>query len=102
MEIIKKFWQKAWWSKLIVIIVGIFILSAIIGGLTPQGQKSFKEGQEAGKGKSENQEKPTPKVETKESKNNPVPTKKTTPTHPHIKKKKRKKSSSRRISPTTL
>jgi len=80
MEIIKKFWQKAWWSKLIVIIVGIFILSAIIGGLTPQGQKSFKEGQEAGKGKSENQEKPTPKVETKESKNTPVPTKKPAPT----------------------
>ena len=67
---ILSFWQDSWGSKLIVIIVGVLILSAIIGVLTPQGQKNFKERQEA----------PAPKVETKESTNTPVPTKKLAPT----------------------
>lgn len=77
---ILSFWQKSWWNKLIIVFLGLFILLIIIGSLTPQGQKSLKSGQEVGKGKSENRETPTLKVETKESKNVPAPTKKSAPT----------------------
>lgn len=83
---ILSFWQKSWWSKLIVIIVGIFILSAIIGAITPQGQKGLKSGQEAGsKARTQTTPSPTqiptptPKVEAKESNNTPAPTKKPAP-----------------------
>lgn len=43
-----KFWQKSWWSKLIVIFVGLSIFFTIISIISPQGQKSFKEGKKAG------------------------------------------------------
>ena len=44
-----EFWQRAWWSKVIIISLVLFILIIAIGSLSPKSQKSAKEGFEAGK-----------------------------------------------------
>ncbi len=44
-----QFWQRAWWSKLVIIVSALFFLLIVIGIFTPSGQKSFKEGAEEGK-----------------------------------------------------
>lgn len=48
MDSIKKVWQKAWWSKLALVIIGFFIFFSVIGIFSPSGQKSFKEGSKKG------------------------------------------------------
>src|SRR4030042_669693 len=44
-----KFWQRAWWSKVIIVVVVIIILITVIGIFSPEGQRSTKEGFEEGK-----------------------------------------------------
>lgn len=45
---ILRFWHKAWWSKSILIAVGLFSLFVVLGILSPQGKKNLQEGKEAG------------------------------------------------------
>ena len=72
------FWQRAWWSKLTIIAVAFFILMAVIGGLSPKGQKSFKEGAEEGK-EAASEISPSPQeYPSQTSSSTPIPT--TTPT----------------------
>lgn len=49
MKFLINFWQKGWWSKIILIFLGLFILGTIISLLSPQGQESYKAGQQSGK-----------------------------------------------------
>lgn len=44
-----QFWQRAWWSKLITVAVGLFIFFIILGIFSPEGKRSAQEGFEAGK-----------------------------------------------------
>lgn len=45
---IVRFWQRAWWSKLILITVGLFTFFIVLGLLSPEGQKNLQEGKETG------------------------------------------------------
>lgn len=44
MNSIKSFWQKSWWSKLIIVVVGLFIFFVILSFFSPQRQKKIDEG----------------------------------------------------------
>src|SRR3989344_7394214 len=49
MNFIKVFWQRGWWSKSILVFLGLFILFIIIGFQTPKKQQPLQEGHKESK-----------------------------------------------------
>jgi len=52
--------QRPWWFKLVSIVIVIFIVITVISILSPEGQKSFKEGKETGESIAKSSPTPSP------------------------------------------
>jgi len=70
--------QRPWWFKLVSIVIVIFIVITVISILSPEGQKSFKEGKETGESIAKSSPTPSP-TQTPSPTSSPTPTSNSSP-----------------------